>query len=119
MEEKYECEECREKYKHAVVGQAFTKYICEKCGQVVLYHNTLVPRYCTHCCDEHYICQRCGKDLLKEAILKHKEKYNLYDAALEIGVSEVSLRNYINKGSLGDKVRKKIIEWYEGLNEQG
>lgn len=117
MEEKYECEECRVKYRNAVAGQGFTKFVCKKCGQIAWYHNTLTPSYCTSCVEENYICQRCGKDLLLEAVLKHKEKYNLYDAALEIGCSEVSLRNYINKGVLGDKVRKKVIKWYEGLNE--
>lgn len=112
---RYECDECYWEYRGAAAGQGFTKFVCEKCGQIAWYHNTLVPKYCTSCCEEHYICQRCGKDLLKEAVLKHKEKYSLYDAALEIGVSEVSLRNYINKGKLGDKVRKKIIKWYEDL----
>lgn len=114
--EKFECEECKIKYQNAVSGQAFTKFTCERCGQIAWYHNTLTPHYCTLCCEENYICQRCGKDLLKEAILKHKEKYNLYDAALEIGVSEVSLRNYINKRVLGDKVKKKIIRWFEELD---
>ena len=117
MEERYECKECRLKYQNAVSGQAFTKFTCEKCGQIAWYHNTLTPHYCTSCVEKHYICQRCGKDLLLEAVLGHKEKYNLYDAALEIGCSEVSLRNYINKGILGDKVRKKVVKWYEGLNE--
>ena len=117
MEERYECKECRVKYHGAACGQGFTQFTCKKCGQIAWYHNTLTPNYCTSCVEEHYICQRCGKDLLLEAVLAHKEKYNLYDVALEIGCSEVSLRNYINKGILGDKVRKKVIKWYEGLNE--
>lgn len=117
MEEKYECKECRDKYRNAIAGQAFTKFVCEKCGQIAWYYNTLTPHYCTSCCEEYYICQRCGKNLLIEAILEHKERNNLYDAALEIGVSEVSLRNYLKNGTIGDKVLKKIKKWYEGLNE--
>ena len=118
MEEKFECKECRERYRNVIAGQAFTKFVCEKCHQIAWYHNTLTPHYCTSCVEEHYICQRCGKSLLLEAILEHKEKYNLYDAALEIGVSEVSLRNYINKGTVGDKVLKKIKEWYDELSRK-
>ena len=49
-----------------------------------------------------------------EAILDHKEKHNLYDAALEIGCSEASLYKYVTTGVVGDRVRKKIIKWYEG-----
>ena len=112
MEEMFECKECRDKYRNAVAGQAFTKFICKKCGQVAWYHNTLTPHYCTSCVEESYICQRCGKNLLVEAVLEHKEKYNLYDAALEIGVSEVSLRKFIKDGDIGYKVKKKIVEWY-------
>lgn len=115
--EKFECRECKVKYSRAVGGQGFTKFTCEKCGQTAWYHNTLTPHYCPSCCEENYICQRCGKDLLKEAILAHAEKYGMYDAALEIGVSDVSLRTFVNKGRAGYKVRNKIIKWYEGFNE--
>lgn len=111
--EKFECKECRVKYHGAVCGQAFTKFTCKKCGQIAWHHNTLTPDYCTSCVEENYICQRCGKNLLVEAILEHKSKYNLYDAALEIGVSEVSLRKFIKNGDIGCKVKNKIREWYE------
>ena len=114
MEEKFECKECRVKYHGAACGQGFTKFTCEKCGQIAWYHNTLTPHYCTSCVEKYYICQRCGKDLLLEAVLDHKEKHNLYDAALEIGCSEASLYKYVTTGVVGDRVRKKIIKWYEG-----
>lgn len=111
------CKECEAKYNGAVCGQGFTKYTCNKCGQIAWWHNTLIPNYCTSCCKENYICECCGKSLLIEAILEHKDKYNLYDAALEIGTSEYSLRKYISTGSIGDRVLKKIIKWYEGNHE--
>ena len=114
MEEKFECKECRVKYHGAACGQGFTKFTCEKCGQIAWYHNTLTPHYCTSCVEKYYICQRCGKDLLLEAVLEHKEKYNLYDAALEIGCSEASLYKYVTTGIVGERVKKKIIKWYEG-----
>ena len=114
MEEKFECKECRVKYHGAACGQGFTKFTCEKCGQIAWYHNTLTPHYCTFCVEKYYICQRCGKDLLLEAVLEHKEKHNLYDAALEIGCSEASLYKYVTTGVVEDRVRKKIIKWYEG-----
>ena len=47
----------------------------------------------------------------------HFQSCSWADAALEIGVSEVSLRNYLKNGTIGDKVLKKIKKWYEGLNE--
>lgn len=112
------CKECRNKYEGAVAGQAFTKYVCKKCGQIAWYHNTLTPNYCTACCEENYICEYCGKNLLIEAILEHKEKHNLYDAALEIGVSEVSLRTYINKEKAGKKILEKIKAWYRETHER-
>ena len=114
MEEKFECKECRIKYYGAACGQGFTHFNCEKCGQTAWYHNTLTPHYCPSCAEKYYICHRCGKDLLLEAILEHKEKHNLYDAALEIGCSEASLYKYVTTGVVGDRVRKKIIKWYEG-----
>ena len=114
MEEKFECKECRVKYHGAACGQGFTKFTCEKCGQIAWYHNTLTPHYCTSCVEKYYICQRCGKDLLLEAILDHKEKHNLYDVALDIGCSEASLYKYVTTGIVGDRVKKKIIKWYEG-----
>ena len=114
MEEKFECKECRVKYYGAACGQGFTKFTCEKCGQIAWYHNTLTPHYCTSCVEKYYICQRCGKDLLLEAVLEHKEKHNLYDAALEIGCSEASLYKYVTTGIVGERVKKKIIKWYEG-----
>lgn len=119
MEEKFECKECRVKYHGAACGQGFTQFTCKKCGQIAWYHNTLTPNYCTTCSETYYLCQRCGKDLLLEAILAHKEKTNLYDVALEIGCSEYSLRKYIEKGTIGDRVRKKIIKWYERERENG
>ena len=118
MEEKYECKDCRDKYKNAVAGQGFTKFVCEKCGQIAWYHNTLTPDYCTSCVEDNYICQRCGKDLLLEAIKEHASRTNLYDAALEIGCSESTLYKYVTTGKIGDRVKKKIIKWYEGLNEK-
>lgn len=113
-----ECKECKLKYERAVSGQAFTKFICKKCGQIAWYHNTLTPNYCTSCCEEDYICERCGKSLLQEAIIEHKKQHNLYDAALEIGVSEVSLRNYLKTGKIGEKVLRKIKQWYKETHEQ-
>ena len=112
-----ECRECKVKYERAVAGQAFTKYQCKRCGQLGYYHNTLIPNYCPSCSEEHYICERCGKDLLLEAILKLRDETNLYNVALEIGCSETSLRKYIEKGSLGDRDRKKVIKWYENVKE--
>lgn len=113
MRNKYQCRECYNKYNGAVAGQAFTKYICKKCGQIAYYHNTLTPHYCTSCCEENYICEYCGKSLLIEEILERKEKADLYSVALEIGVSETSLYKYINTGHIGDRVLKKIKKWYE------
>ena len=107
------CKECKAKYDGAVCGQGFTKFICKKCGQIAWWYNTLVPNYCTACCEENYICEYCGKNLLIEAILEHKEKYNLYDVAIEAGVAESSLRKYIDTGSIGDRVLNKIIKWYK------
>lgn len=118
MEKKLECKKCYVENFGAAAGQGFTKYTCKKCGQTIWHHNTNTPEYCTACCEKFYICQRCGKDLLLEAVLEHKEKHNLYDAALEIGCSESTLWNYINKGILKDRTRKKIIAWYEGKNER-
>lgn len=112
------CKECEIRYRGAVAGQGFTKYECQKCGQIAWYHNTLTPRYCTTCCENDFICEYCGKNLLIEAILECKEKTNLYDVALEIGVSETSLRKYINKGTVGNKIIKKVKEWYKDKNEQ-
>ena len=111
------CKECEAKNRGLIAGQAFTKYICKKCGQIAWYHNTAVPNYCTACCQEDFICEYCGKSLLIEAILEHKEKYSLYDAALEIGTSEYSLRKYINTGSIGDRVLRKIKKWYKENHE--
>ena len=108
-----QCKECKIKYEKVIAGQAFTKYICEKCGQIAWYHNTLTPKYCTTCCEEDVICEYCGKSLLIEAILEQKEKRSLYDIALDIDISESSLYKYITTGSIGDKVLKKIRKWYK------
>lgn len=112
------CKECKAKYERAVAGQGFTKYICDKCGQIAWYHNTLTPHYCTACCEENVICEHCGKSLLVEAIIEQMEQTNLYNVALEIGVSETSLRKYITKGSIGDRVLKKVKEWYKNSHER-
>lgn len=110
------CKECEAKYKGAVAGQGFTKYVCKKCGQIAWYHNTLTPNYCTYCCEQENICEYCGKNLYVEAILEEKEKSNLYAVALDMDVSETSLYKFIKTGSVGSKVLKKIKIWYEGRN---
>ena len=112
------CKECEARGIGMVAGQAFTKYVCKKCGQIAWYHNTATPNYCVNCCEEDYICEYCGKSLLIEAIIDNQEKTSLYNVALEIGVSETSLRNYITKGKIGDRVLKKVKEWYKNNYER-
>ena len=107
-----ECVACQMANKGLIGGQAFTKFKCERCGQISYHHNTNVPKYCYTCSSSEYICARCGKDLLLEKIIQEKEKSSLYDFALDIGCSESSLRTYIYKGKVGKKVKAKIIEWY-------
>ena len=108
-----ECIACQMANKGLIGGQAFTKFTCEKCGQIAYHHNTNVPKYCYTCSSTEYICDRCGKDLLLEKILRAKEKSSLYKVALDVGCSESSLRTYVNKGKLGKRVRAKVVEWYQ------
>ena len=106
------CKKCEAKSKGLIAGQAFTKYVCERCGQIAWYHNTAVPKYCTACCEENHICEYCGESLIIEYILEQKEQRSLYDIALDIGISESSLYKYVTTGSIGDRVFKKIKKWY-------
>lgn len=107
------CKECEAKSKGLVAGQAFTKYVCKKCGQIAWYHNTAVPNYCTSCCEENDICEYCGKSLIIEYVLEQKEQRSLYEIALDIGISESSLYKYVTTGNIGDRVYKKIRKWYK------
>ena len=108
-----ECTECLMKNKGLIGGQAFTKFICDRCGQISYHHNTNVPKYCYSCSSTEFICERCGKDLLLEKVLREKEKSSLYEVALDIGCSESSLRTYVNAGKLGKRVKEKVVEWYK------
>lgn len=110
-----ECKKCR--LDKGIAGQGFTQYTCEKCGQLAWHHNTAVPKYCHSCSDKFYICKRCGADLLLEEILESKEKISLYDTALLIGCSEYSLRKYIEKGTIGPRVMKKLHHWFDERNK--
>ena len=100
-----------------IAGQGFTRYTCVVCGQEGFWHNTNIPTVCPECSKRLLICERCGKDLVKEAVLKAKDKSNLLDVALDIGCSESSLYNYVTKGKVGPKVYNKIRKWYYNLNE--
>lgn len=110
-----QCINCIMEGKGMVAGQAFTKYVCEVCGQEGFWHNTAVPKICPSCSEAYMLCERCGKNLLKEAIMKAKDKTNLYDVALDIGCSESSLYKYLNEGKIGKKVYNKIKNWYNNL----
>lgn len=47
----------------SVSGQAFTKFVCEKCGKEDWHHNTAVPRFCSECSRKYNICEKCGENL--------------------------------------------------------
>ena len=109
------CSKC--KMDKGLAGQGFTKYTCEICGQEGFWHNTDIPKICPSCSKNLCLCDKCGKDMLKEAIEKAKNKTNMLDVALDIGISESSLYKYFTEGKAGDKVISKIRKWYYNLNE--
>ena len=59
-----QCDDCKIKYAMCAAGQAFTKYICDKCKKLKMYGNTGVPLICFDCSKSYNICQRCGKVLI-------------------------------------------------------
>lgn len=101
--------------KGMVAGQGFTKYTCEICGQEGWWHNTATPKICPSCSEKYFLCERCCKNFLHEAIMKAKDKTNLYDVALDIGISESSLYKYLHEGKVGKKVYSKLKEWYNSI----
>ena len=57
---------------------------------------------------------------MRNKILKLKEKMSLYDMALDIGISESSLYNYLNSyRNVSTKTENKIREYFkkERVNE--
>lgn len=54
-----ECKACY--YTVRITGQAFTRYICRRCGQEGMHHNTGVPMLCDNCADKSVLCAQCGK----------------------------------------------------------
>jgi len=60
------CIECY--YSPIMVGQAFTEYNCETCKKKFMWHNTGVPRHCSHCATDKDICIRCGEEDWKQGI---------------------------------------------------
>ena len=98
-----------------LAGQGFTKYVCEICGQEGFWHNTNTPKICPDCSRRLCVCEKCGKDLIRETVIKAKDRTNMLDVALDIGCSESSLYKYINEEKVGPKIFNKIKKWYYNL----
>lgn len=56
---------------------------------------------------------------MREKILELKKKYSLYEIALDIGISESSLYNYVNKyKNVSRKIVNKIERFLESNGEE-
>lgn len=56
------------------------------------------------------------KDLKVQALLKLKKTKSLYDIALDIGISESSLYNYVNKYKpVGKSITEKIERYINSV----
>ena len=116
------CKECYEEYKNTIAGQGFTKYVCEKCGQIAWYHNTNVPKYCSYCCEENDICERCGKSLITEAIDEVLRdmgtRKGLNKISEETELSDFTILKFRKGGNVKGSTRKKLRKWYRDRNER-
>ena len=58
------CNKCKQDLLEGVAcGQAFTQWICKKCGQIGWHHNTYTPNICPACSEEYNLCEQCGEKI--------------------------------------------------------
>lgn len=51
------CNKCNER--PIIGGAKMTKYMCNKCSKVDMYHMTCIPKICKDCSIIFNMCRRC------------------------------------------------------------